>query len=141
MRDVSATLRSGYLGNLSILPSIQLLAGLSTPEAAALCFVSPHTYRRWLRDRQPNPMAVRLLSIVAGYMPWQGWESWEVHGGRMFPPGYTRHGIAPADIYNLPFTHQLLGEYRRIAEAAKAAEKAEASVLASVFPLRSASED
>lgn len=101
------------MGNLPTLRELQLVAGLSTSDAARLCMVSPETFRRWLADRRPNRTASRLLSVMAGYVPWQGWDGWEVHNGVLFPPGYSRGGIRPGDILALPFTLQLLTEYRR----------------------------
>jgi len=118
MRHGTALLQDGYLGNLPTLRELQLFAGLGTKHAAAACLVSPETFRRWRSDRRPNPTATRLLAILAGYVPWRGWAGWEVHNGLLFPPGYSRHGIAPGDIMALPFTLQLLGEYRRIASQA-----------------------
>ncbi|GAB4348053.1 MAG: hypothetical protein Kow006_08370 [Gammaproteobacteria bacterium] len=114
MSHSSEYLRAGYAGDLTTLRTLHLLAGFaSNQEAAHACLVSPETYRRWRTDRRPNPTAIRLLAILGGYVPWRGWENWEVHGGLLFPPGYSRHGIAPGDILALPFLHQLLGEYRR----------------------------
>lgn len=40
-----------------------------------------------------------------------------MHNGFLFPPGYTRHGIRPGNILTLPFTLQLLSEYRRRIES------------------------
>lgn len=100
-------LRAGFVTKSVSLRSLQLLAGLSTAEAADFCRVPFHTYRRWRTSRTPNPTAVRLLAIRAGYLPWPGWEGWEMHEGLLFPPGYQRHGIAPGEITALPFLLQL----------------------------------
>ncbi|GAB4302434.1 MAG: hypothetical protein Kow0096_23920 [Thiohalomonadaceae bacterium] len=116
MRSSSELLHQGWTGNLTTLRELQLFAGLSNEDAARLCLVSPETYRRWRRDRSPNPTAVRLLAVLAGYVPWRGWDGWEVHSGLLFPPGYSRHGVAPADILALPFTLQLLAEVQRQAK-------------------------
>lgn len=78
-----------------------------------MCGVSLRTYRRWCSEGNPAPSAVRLLGILAGYVPWDGWQGWEVHGGYLFPPGYTKGGISPGDFFALVFWRQLLGEYHR----------------------------
>ncbi len=113
MRDSDDSLYLGYLGNLTTLNDLQQLCGFSLHEAADACLVSPETFRRWRSDREPNPTAVRLLAILAGYVPWPGWQGWEVHRGLLFPPGYRRGGIGPGDIYAMPFERQLLAELKR----------------------------
>lgn len=105
---VSEILRDGYKGNLSTIRELQLICSLSVQEAAAACLVSPETFRRWRCDRRPNPTAVRLMAVLGGYVPWAGWEGWEMHSGLLFPPGYSRHGIGPGDIMALPLLYQLL---------------------------------
>lgn len=100
-------LRAGFLTRSVNIRTLQLLAGLSTPEAADFCRVPFHTFRRWRTSRPPNPTAVRLMAIRAGYLPWPGWDGWEMHEGLLFPPGMDRHGIAPAQITALPFLLQL----------------------------------
>ena len=52
-------------------------------------------------------------AILAGFVPWVGWEDWEVHHGYLFPPGFSRHGLAPADFHALVFWRQLVSEYGR----------------------------
>ncbi|RME34851.1 MAG: hypothetical protein D6786_03640 [Gammaproteobacteria bacterium] len=102
MESLTLARREGWLGNLTTLSTLQRSAGLSNEQAARLCFVSPETYRRWKSDRKPNPCAVRLMAVMAGYMPWQGWHRWEVIGGCLFEPG-ARRGLLPGDIQGLPF--------------------------------------
>lgn len=115
MRHPSDLLQSAFMGDVTTLRQLVLFAGMSHEEAAKLCMVSPATFRRWLSDRKPNPTAVKLLAVLCGYVPWEGWEDWEVHNGYFFPPGYDRNGIAPGDILAIPFQRQLLSEYRRLA--------------------------
>lgn len=112
MRELTELLQAGYQGNLTTPRPLQTLAGLSTEQAAALCLVSKQTYRRWGRDRPVNPTALRLLAIQAGYVPWPGWDGWEVHNGYLFPPGFAKGGLAPGDIQVLPFLYQLIRDYR-----------------------------
>jgi transcriptional regulator with XRE-family HTH domain len=113
MTDPDDFLYLGYLGDLTTLRDLQLRCGFSLREAADACLVSPETFRRWRNDRKPNPTAVRLLAILAGYVPWSGWRGWEMHRGLLFPPGYRRGGIGPGDIYAMPFERQLLAELKR----------------------------
>ncbi|MEA3274930.1 MAG: hypothetical protein U9Q81_06495 [Pseudomonadota bacterium] len=61
MSDPDDFLHLGYLGNLTTLPELQLRCGFSVQQAADACFVSPETYRLWLRDRRPDTIAVRML--------------------------------------------------------------------------------
>jgi hypothetical protein len=109
----SSILQEAYQGNLTTLPELQLRCRLTDVSAANLCHVSPETYRRWKRDRLPNPTAVRLMAILAGYVPWPGWDGWEVHNGYLFPPGYVDRGITPGQILATPFREQLLSLYQR----------------------------
>ena len=87
---------------------------LSNAETAALLCVSERTYRRWLVSGQPDPTAVRLLAILAGYVPWEGWDGWEVHNGYLFPPGYSRGGIRPGEFFAVVFYRQQVAEYQRV---------------------------
>jgi len=96
--------------------ALQQRCRFSSSQAARACLVSERTYRRWLATGQPNPTAVRLLAILAGYVPWDGWAGWEVHGGLLFPPGYRRHGVTPGDFFSLVFLRQSVGAYRERVE-------------------------
>lgn len=116
----SRILAEAWLGDLTTLVELQLRCRLTDAKAAALCGVSPETYRRWRTDRPPNLAAVRLLAILAGYVPWPGWQDWEVHNGHLFPPGYTWHGITPGQILAIPFREQLVTEYQRQLTALRA---------------------
>lgn len=113
MSDSAALLAEGFAGNVTVLRELQFFAGLSNESAAHSLLVSPETYRRWRCDRHANPTAVRLLAVLAGYLPWSAWHGWELHAGCLFPPGYTRHGLKPGEIMAMPFVYQLIGEYRR----------------------------
>lgn len=75
--------------------------------------MSVRTYRRWLQHGHPSPTAVRLLAILAGFVPWAGWDGWEVRQGSLFPPGYRKGGIGPGELFALVFYRQLLTEQRR----------------------------
>lgn len=54
-------------------------------------------------------MAVRLLAILAGYVPWKGWE---VCGGYLFPPGWRRNGVLPGEFYGVIYYRQLARDSR-----------------------------
>jgi len=86
---------------------------LSNDAAAKVLCVSPRTYRRWLASGKPDPTAVKLLAILAGYVPWRGWDGWEVHEGLLFPPGYARGGIPPGEFFALIFYRQQLSWLQR----------------------------
>ncbi len=75
--------------------------------------MSLRTYRRWRSGANPDGSAVRLLAILAGFVPWEGWDGWEVHRGCFFPPGYRKGGIAPGEFFALVFWRQQVSEYRR----------------------------
>lgn len=120
MAHITDLLEAGWLGDGNVLRLLQHLNRITDQQAADLCFVSEKTYQRWKRDRCPNPMAVRLLAIMAGYVPWDGWQAWEMHRGYLFPPGYSRHGLKPGDIMAVTFNKQLVTEYRRQLEDMRA---------------------
>ena len=76
MSQIITLLEDGWAGKLPSLGYLQTVAGLNDTGAAKLCGVASETYRRWRTDRTPPLYAFRLLSIMAGYMPWAGWEQW-----------------------------------------------------------------
>lgn len=84
------------------LRELQALTGWDDRTTARMLGVSYHTYRRWRTGRQPNPAALRLLAVYAGYVPWPGWRGWEVHDGRLFPPG-ERLGLEPGQVAAVRF--------------------------------------
>ena len=115
--SVSATssdlLTQAYFGNLRVLPELQRRLRITNDQTAQICGVSPATYYRWKRDLKPSLAAVKLLAILAGYVPWSGWENWEMDNGYLFPPGYSKQGISPGDWFALVFQYQLVSELRR----------------------------
>jgi hypothetical protein len=88
-------LSDAYQGNLHTLQDLQFRCQLTNDQTADLCGVSTDTYQRWKRTWKPSVAAVRLLAILAGHVPWDGWDGWEIHQGYLFPPGFTRNGLAP----------------------------------------------
>lgn len=106
-------LAEGFAANPTVLRELQARCGFSKAEAAAACGVSLRTYRRWLSEGNPNPGAVRLLAVLAGFVPWNGWDGWEVHRGCFFPPGFSKGGISPGEFQALVFWRQLVTEYQR----------------------------
>jgi len=114
MRLVTQLLRDGYLGDVTTLRGLQMLSGLTTDERAAeALMISPETFRRWRGDRRANPTAIRLLAVLAGYVPWPTWADWEIHNGYLFPPGWSRRGILPGEVLALPYLRELNREYKR----------------------------
>ena len=120
MSTSSDFLQDAYLGKLTTLPVLQHRCRFTNEQAARECCVSVETYRRWLSDRRPNPVAVKMMAILAGYVPWRGWENWEMHNGYLFPPGFTQNGISPGDWHSMVFLKQLVTEQRRRIEALEA---------------------
>jgi transcriptional regulator with XRE-family HTH domain len=106
-------LAQGFMGNLTTLHDLQFRCRMTNEQAADMCGVSPETYRRWLKDRRPSVAAVKLLAILAGYVPWYGWEEWEVHNGYLFPPGFVKNGMTAGDLHSMVFLRQLVSEQRR----------------------------
>jgi hypothetical protein len=94
------------------LKALQLFCRLGIEDAAALCGVSPRTFRRWRAENNAPASALRLLAILAGYVPWDGWQGWEVHRGCLFPPGFRRGGISPGEFQALVFWRQLVTAQR-----------------------------
>ena len=106
-------LAEGFAANPATLGALQQLLSYSNADAAAACLVHPRTYRLWRATANPNPTAVRQLSILAGFLPWDGWQGWEMHRGCLFPPGFPRGGISPGDFHALIFYRQQAAEYQR----------------------------
>lgn len=104
-------LAEGFAGNLTILRELQFRCQLTNDQTAQALMVSPHTYRRWRCDRKPNPTAVKLLAVLAGHVPWPGWDGWEVHQGYLFPPGFRKNGILPTEFWNLPIYRSLARDF------------------------------
>lgn len=127
-------LLNGFMGNVTTLRALQQRCKMTDQQAAEVCMVAPNTYRRWGKDRDPNPTAVRLMAIMAGYLPWAKWQGWEMDKGLLYPPGYNRGGIGPGDIYALPFLRQQLAEFER--QARILASMADQAETATQFPDR-----
>ncbi|EXJ14277.1 hypothetical protein [Imhoffiella purpurea] len=138
-------LYEGFLANPGTLRALQQLCGFSDEQAASACLVSLRTYRRWRSTGKPDPTALRLLAILAGFIPWTGWDDWEMHRGYLFPPGFSRHGITPGQVQAVVFYRQQASEYRRrnaeltervrVLEAERTAAVADAAVGTQVHAL------
>lgn len=123
-------LAEGFAANLATFRALQQRGRLTLAEVAESLCVSARTVRRWLKTGKPDPMAVRLLAILAGYVPWAGWDGWEVHQGLLFPPGYRCGGIPPGEFFALVFYRQQVAAYQE----ANAKLKAQVAALASGSP-------
>jgi hypothetical protein len=106
-------LAEGFAANPAVLRDLQARCGFNHLQAAEACGVSLRTYRRWRCEGNPNPGAVHLLAVLAGFVPWDGWQGWEVHKGYLFPPGYSTGGILPGEFHALVFLRQLVMAYRQ----------------------------
>jgi hypothetical protein len=58
-------------GDLSVFGQIVYRCRMTPGQLADYCMVSPETVRRWIRTKKPNPTALKLLAIKAGYLPWE----------------------------------------------------------------------
>ena len=96
--------------------------------------VSLSTYLRWLRTGKPNPTAVKLLAVLAGYVPWQGWDGWEMHNSYLFPPGYNRNGFSSGHIFAMHFERQAFAQLKHELEESKEANRAQAEASVSAPP-------
>ena len=107
-------IQEAFSGDPRLLRDVQLACGISTEDAAKFCLVSPETFRGWRNGRRANPAAVRLLSILAGYMPWRGWEKWRIDfdGELCLPPDH-KYGVKRSDIVNIPYLLGIREEYLR----------------------------
>jgi transcriptional regulator with XRE-family HTH domain len=112
LHDKAPWFRRSYLAdNLSSLADLQYRCRFSHSEAAAFLGVTVRTYRRWLAS-EPPPWARLLLAIRAGFVPWDGWQDWQVVNEGIIPPGYS-DPVAPGDIMAVPFQLQQIAELRR----------------------------
>ncbi len=113
MNAASEILQDAYAGKLPTISPVQLLCRFTVDQAAEYCGVSSHTFRRWRLDRRPSFTAQRLLAVRAGYLPWPGWDNWQMDGGLLFPPGFTGHGYSAGEVLALPYLHALRAELER----------------------------
>ncbi len=105
MGAVGVDLRNGYAGNVTTLRTLQLLARLSTEDAAQACLVSSEICRRWRSDRPSNSTAVRLLAILGWYLPWPGWEDLAFLAPRSHP--HARHSCCSITAISEPASKPL----------------------------------
>jgi hypothetical protein len=103
-------LAEGFAANPAALKALQQRLSLTNADAAAAVGVRPRIYRYWLAGANPSPSALKLLAVLAGYLPWDGWE---MHRGCLFPPGFNKGGIAPGDFHAVIFWRQLTSELQR----------------------------
>jgi len=103
--------RSYLSDNLSSLRSLQHRCWMSNQDAADFLGVTLRTYRRWLKAKPPE-WARLLMAIRAGYVPWDGWQDWQMVDDGIIPPGY-RDVVTPGQIMAVPFRLQQLRELKR----------------------------
>ncbi len=111
--DYINAVTEGFQGNVNTLSHLQTLTGYTDNTVCELCGVSLSTYRRWKRNNNPNIASLRLLAVMAGYMPWDKWQGWEMHNGYMFPPGYSKNGIPPGEFFSFIFKNQYISSIEK----------------------------
>lgn len=110
--STSPWFRETYLADkMSSLRALQYHCRMSPAEAAAFLGVTPRTYRRWLKGSPPE-WARLLLAIRAGFVPWDGWQGWQMVNAGIVPPGY-RDAVTPGQIMAVPFRLQQLADLKR----------------------------
>lgn len=97
---------------------------LSNAEAAEFLGVTLRTFYRWLHHGGPE-WAKLLLALRAGFIPWDGWQGWEMHKGYLIPPGFRSGGYCAGEILAMCYERQLYSclrrENRQLKEALKLA--------------------
>lgn len=96
------------------MPALLKRLSLSSTDAATAVGVHPRTLRGWIAEGKANPAALKLLAVLAGFVPWSGWAGWECEHGLLFPPGYSKNGIPPGEFFALVFYRQQVSEQRRV---------------------------
>ena len=110
-----------FNGNTDYLPNLLRHLRKDDGQIAQMLYLSPHTIRRWrLGDRKANPSAVKLLAILAGYMPWPGWQGWECENGYIFPPGWHKNGILPNEFFAVGYYRDLYKQFQKRSETLEA---------------------
>lgn len=74
------------------------------------------------------------MAILAGHVPWAGWNGWEMHTGYLSPPGYNRHGFSPGNIFAMHFERQLSADLKHQIEGLMETQRAQAEASASIPP-------
>ncbi len=105
--NVCTPFRYALLLNLPEPTTIELITArmhsrLTVDEAADLCGLHPRSYRRQeLGDTRVSLAVYLLLSILAGCMPWPGWENWRMVDGELYAPEDLRHSVTQSTIKSL----------------------------------------
>lgn len=110
MSNLYLELQAAYLGNASV-RDLQSFCRFSDLQAAKFLMISPETLRRWKNDRPVNPMALRLLAMRAGFLPYPGWEGWILRDGLLYAPGLGGTGFGSGEVAALPWLYQRLAAH------------------------------
>src|SRR3569833_1285102 len=103
MRSLTELLQAGYHGNLTTPRDLQRLARLSTAEAAALCFVSKQTYRRWDAIVPPIQPRFGCWQFMPGICPGRAGEVGRCIRGIYSRPASTKGGLGRATSWSSRF--------------------------------------
>jgi len=106
-------LADGFKGNANTLKDLQTYAGYTDEDVSDLCGVTLTTYRIWKKKKNPNLASLRLLAVMAGYLPWDNWKGWEMHNGYLFPPGYSKKGLPSGEFFSFVFKNQYISSIEK----------------------------
>lgn len=97
------------------LATLRRRAGLTRAQACEWLGVHRITLRRWERGSHPAPASARrLLMVLAGAMPWPGWEAHQVRDGTLVNVDDERETYTPGELVRVRYCYALAAEARRV---------------------------
>ena len=91
--------------------SLHFIAGITRDEAARLCCVDPRTYRRWCQTGTFPAWVKKYFFIMAGKLPFPGWEGWQIAAdGKLYSPD-LRDGFTAREIEKIPWMRDFMRTY------------------------------
>jgi len=97
------------------LASLRRRAGLTRAQACEWLGVHRITLHRWESGSHPAPASARrLLLVLAGAMPWPGWERHQVRDGTLVSRDEPRERYTPLELKRVRHCHALAAEARRV---------------------------
>ncbi len=89
----------------------RLTAGISIDDAAGYCGKHRTTWARMEAGAsRVCQVCYRLMEILGGMMPWDGWSGWEIRGGTLYQPGTFSRGLLPGHLVAVDWTRELVRE-------------------------------